>query len=276
MKSGLRTGAALLAVCLFTALSPVHAAFELKPLPPAGRGAATHLTQGTPLGFYTTADAEASGGIGIRALQVYGFKPFGLDEAAFVGASAEVAVRHDLDLCFAYQALSVLSYVEQTYVFSCHFRTGTLRLDPTVRLGTVSLEHRIVDRALLFDIACYARVLPEIEVFFGARNPFALELTRAGERCPADIAVGLAYDICGKFAFGVEVSKEAGFPTSIATGVEVRLVEGIKLRSGIRTDPKEFCLGLGLGLGRIALDMSASLHLDLGLTHEAGLTYRRE
>ena len=276
MKPRVTTGAALFAACLLTALSSVYAAFELKALPPADRGAATHLARGGPPGVSAAAGPGAGGGTGLRALQVYGFKPFGLDEAAFVGASAEFAFRQDLDLCFAYQVLSVLSYVEQTYAVSCHLRTGKLRFEPTVRLGTVSLEHSTVDRALLFDIACYALLRPEIEVFFGARNPFALGLARIGEKCPAEISAGLGYHVCERLTFGVEAAKEAGFPTSVATGVEVQLVEGIKLRSGIRTDPKEFCLGLGLRLGQIGLDMSASLHLDLGVTHEAGLTYRRD
>jgi hypothetical protein len=48
------------------------------------------------------------------------------------------------------------------------------------------------------------------------------------------------------------------------------------LRTGVRTDPKEFCLGLGLRVGRIVIDTSASLHVDLGITHEAGLTYMRD
>ncbi len=268
--------AALIAVGLFAGLSSAYAAFDLKPLPPAERGAATHLARSTPPGFSATADPDASDGMGLRALQVYGFKPFGLDEAAFVGASAAFALRRDIDLCFAYQALSVLSYIEQTCALSCSWKTGALRFEPTLRLGTVSLEHSITDHAFLPDIACYARLLPEVEVFFGARNPFAFGFARTGEKCPADITAGLGYHVSERFTFGVEVSKQAAFPTSIATGVEVRLVESVKLRSGIRTDPKEICLGLGLGLGQIALDMSASLHLDLGVTHEAGLTYRRK
>jgi hypothetical protein len=269
MKGWLKTGAPIFAVCLLAAVSIADAAFELRPITPAERGSATHLSQALVL------RPEASDGFGVRAIEVYGFRPFGMDETAFVAASADFAIRRYLDVGVSYQVLSVLSYSEQTCTLSCRWITGTLRFEPALRLGTVSLDHSVVDRALLFDIACHACLTPDIRIFFGARNPFALGLTGGGERCPRDIALGLGYDVCERFTFGVEMSKEAGFPTSVATGVDARLVESISLRVGIRTYPKEFCMGLGLRLGRIGLDMSASTHMDLGVTHDAGLTYSR-
>jgi hypothetical protein len=275
MIGALRTGIVCYAICLVAALSSAYASFELKPLPPAERGAATHLVGSESRSNLSGCEPGAVRGVGIRSVQVYGFRPFGIEEAAFIGVSVDFTLREDLDIRFGYQGLSVLSYVEETYVVSCHWTTGILRFVPTVRGGTVRLEHSVIDHALLFDIACYVRIAPDIELFVGARNPLALGLAHADERCPADAAAGLGYDVCKSLTFAVEATKEAGFPTSISSGVEVRFVQGIALRTGIRTDPKEFCLGLGVDIGRIALDVSASLHNGLGTTHAAGLTYRR-
>jgi hypothetical protein len=255
---------------------PTYGAFELKPLPPAGKGTATHLVGYVASDGVLVGDTQEYGRLGLRSVQVYGFKPFGLDEISFVAASAEVSLWHDLEMFLAYQALSALSYVEETYKLSCRYATGRIRLEPTVRIGTVRFENSVVDHALLFDITCYTRLHPDIGILIGARNPFGVGLVRAGEKCPAEISAGLGYNVCTRFSFGVELSKEPAFPTAIATGVEMQLAGGVKLRSGIRSHPKEFCMGLGLCLGRIALDMSASLNLDLGVTHAAGLTYRRD
>jgi len=264
-------------VCgLLTVVSNVYAAFELKPLPPAERGSATGLAEGTAARDSSTSGMGRAGWLRLRSVQAYGFRPYGLQEVSFIGASAEIELHRDLDLSLAYHSLSALSYIEQTYAVSCKWSSGTLRLRPSLRLGTISLDHSLVDHALIFDITCRAQVLSEVEILLAARNPFALGLVHGGERCPVDITAGLRYTVSQRFTFGIEASKQAGFPNSIATGVEMRLVEDIRLRTGIRSYPKEFCMGLGLRLGPIALDMAASLHLDLGVTHEAGLTYRRE
>jgi hypothetical protein len=172
--------------------------------------------------------------------------------------------------------LSVLSYREETYVLSWHWRSGLLRFEPTVRFGSIRLESALIDRAILLDFACYARPAPELRVFFGTRNPFAVGLIRSGESCPTEIAAGFGYMVRQGLGFGVEVYKEGGFPTSVATGAEVRLAKVVVLRTGLRTDPKEICLGVGFRSGRLALDTSASVHLDLGTTHGAGLTYTRD
>jgi hypothetical protein len=219
--------------------------------------------------------SDGPGGLRLRAAQVYGFKPFGLEEADFIGASAAFTLRRCLDLRFSYHMLSVLSYREQAYLFSCLWRSGLLRFEPTVRFGTIRLEQSLIDWTVLLDFVFHARPVPELKVFFGTRNPLAVGLIRSGEKCPTEITTGFGYLVRRGLAFGVEIRKEGGFPTSVATGTEVRLAKGVMLRTGLRNAPKELCLGLGLRWGRIAFDVSSRLHLDLGITHEAGLTYTR-
>jgi hypothetical protein len=62
----------------------------------------------------------------------------------------------------------------------------------------------------------------------------------------------------------------------VATGIEGRIMGGLVLRSGLRSNPDEVCLGFGIRVGPLSVDVSTSVHLDLGATHEAGITYMRE
>jgi hypothetical protein len=259
---------------LFAGFSPAGAAFDLTPLAPAERGVAGSPALGMVGGPEESPGVAQSGGLKLRQVQVYGFRPFGLEEADFAGTSVELGLGGRLDLGLACQVLSVLGYKEQTYQVSCAWRSPALRLTPSLRFGTLRFDGSVVDRVVLLDFALEARPVPGVKVAVSTRNPFGLGLMESGERCPTDITAGLGYALSRRLGFGVRIRKEGGFPTSVATGIELCPAGMILLRTGLQTDPKEFYLGLGLKAGRIAMDFSSSLHLDLGITHEAGLTYR--
>jgi hypothetical protein len=273
MKPILGTVPAAVLVLLFCGPHTATASFDIRPLSPAERGAANGLALGLAEETSGDRDADESGGPRLRTLQVYGFRPFGLDEVDFVAASADFALRRSVALAMSYHMLSALSYRERALVLSCRLESGMLEFEPAVRAGAVTLDQSVIDWTVLFDLALHARPLSGVKVFFGASNPFALGLVRSGARCPTDIRAGLGYKVHTGLAFGVEIWKEGGFPTSVATGVELFLADPVRLRTGMRTHPKEFSVGLGLRWGRLVLDTSSSFHLDLGVTHEAGLTY---
>jgi hypothetical protein len=276
MKTFLHAFIFATAFTLLVGVSAPEAAFDLRPQPPAERGAATRLAPAMAGEPENRKSREAAGGLRLQSAQIYGFRPFNLDDADFVGASVVLMLRQRLDLRMSYEMLSVLSYSEQTYLLSCIWKSGAFRLEPAMRLGTIGQGQAPLDRALLFDFALGARPVPEIGFFLSSRNPFALGLIQSRERCPTDMTAGLGYRIRRGLAFGVEIHKQGGFPTSVATGVEICLIKGFVMRTGLRTDPHEFSLGIGFQTGPVALDTSTSLHLDLGMTHEAGLTYRRD
>jgi hypothetical protein len=255
---------------------PVRAAFDLQPLAPADRGVAGSSVEGITDGSSGPTCSEPRGGFRLRALQVYGFKPFGLGDADFACASAGFGIGGLVDLRLGYHRLSVLSYKEETYDLACAWMSGMLRLEPSVRFGSIRHDGSVLDRAILPDFKVEARPIPELKAVFGVCNPFRLGLLQSGERCPTSIAAGFGYRVRKGLIFGVDVSKEGGFPTSVATGAELCPAEGVLLRMGLRTEPREFSLGVGLKAGPLAVDVSSSLHLDLGITHEAGLTYRRD
>jgi hypothetical protein len=274
MRASLRAATTIALVLFLVLVSAAWASFDLKPLPPAERGAASPLALGIVHDSAALDGHVPSGGLRLQALRVYGFKPFGLEQADFVGASVRVGIGPRLEMQVSYHGLNVLQYTEQIYRLSCTLKMGSLGFEPAVRLGTVSQDHTMIDRALLLDFRLRAHAARDLTVLFGTRNPFALGLKRSSERCPTDVTAGVGYRVCDHLNFGLEVVKEGGFPTCVSTGAEIRVVGSTFLRTGLRTEPREFCLGLGLKIRGVALDVSTALHLDLGVTHEAGITYR--
>jgi hypothetical protein len=117
------------------------------------------------------------------------------------------------------------------------------------------------------------RICDNAKLCIEIKNPFGLGLRRQGGTCPQSIEIGLGYSISSKLAWGIDVVKDVGFPTSIRTGVECLIVDRFAVRAGLRTQPREFCFGVGLRIGNAGIDLATSLHLDLGATHEAGATY---
>jgi hypothetical protein len=271
-----RTYAIALMLVFMAGALPARASFDLVPLSPAKRSVAGTSALGSAAGPPGSAAGESEVGLRFRSLQVYGFKPFGLSEADFASAVAELGLSRSLDLRLGYHRLSVLSYGEDTYHAACVWTSGMLRLEPSVRFGCVECDGSPTDRAILVDFQVEAWALPELETVFGARNPFRLGLLGSGERCPTVISAGFGYMVIKGLTFAMGLSKEAGFPTSVGTGAEFCPVGGVCLRMGLRTQPREFSLGLGLMTGAFAVDASSSIHMDLGVTHEAGLTYRRK
>jgi hypothetical protein len=253
-----------------------HASFEIKSVSPAERGAATHLALGMVEGSLPAYHSSLADSTSPLALRVYGFRPFGLEATELVAGWALVPVARDLSLGLSYQKFAAVSYAEQTILLGCSWRLGGLLLQPGLRFGIVSLDGDAIDWAVLADAAMEARVASRLKIFAGTHNPFASGLRAGGGRCPTDVTVGLGYLVSPSLGWGIGITKDAGFAASVASGVEVRPFEGVFLRSGLRTEPQEFCLGLGVRVKGVGVDASTSLNPDVGITHEVGLEYMLE
>jgi len=262
--------AVLLAVVLLTA-ARADAAFEIDAVSPAERGAATHLALGRADGSLGLEYRGHSGASGSGSVRIYGFKPFGVPEIDFAALWASVFLGQDThNLCVSYQRLKVLSYLEETYLVSHGLRFGALWCLPTVRIGTVAFDGRRLDWAALFDMALSIDVGDGRDIFVGLKNPLVSGLAESGCVCPASVAIGFGCPVSRSLGCGVEIAKQAGNPTSLAAGVEWSIHGGVILRTGLRTYPQEFCLGVGVRLGRTAVDIAGSSVTDLGTTHEIG------
>lgn len=284
MKLALLLGLSLMAsavagLCLLSA-TVAWAAFELEAVGPVERGCATRLAL---MGFGEVGEdgvgtTDSSAAVSARAaraasVSIYGFRPFGVSGIDFAAVSARLRVGATADRVeLAYRRLEAPGYLEQTYLVSVGIRAGSAVLRPVVRFGTVAADGAFADWAVLAGVSAAAAVSPDIRIVAEADNPLGMGLVREGSRCPRRLRLGLGVCASPGLRFGFEADKTGGMPTCFRSGVEWKTADSIALRAGLGTSPKEFAVGVGLRLGRVVVDAASSVDLDLGVTHEAGLT----
>jgi hypothetical protein len=122
-------------------------------------------------------------------------------------------------------------------------------------------------------VDCHGSVPVTSAVWVGAglENPLGLSLKRSGDRAPTTLRVSAAILASGRIRFGIDLSKSNGFPTCLASGVEWQASEGLWLRAGVRTFPREIALGVGVRKAWVGIDVATSISSDLGSTQEAGV-----
>jgi hypothetical protein len=115
-------------------------------------------------------------------------------------------------------------------------------------------------------------VLPSLSFGVHATNLNAPSLADGTEELPQTLAAGLAYDATDRFRVVADVFKDLDFPLSARAGLEVAPVETLALRAGVTTEPTRFSAGAGVRLGRLAADVAAEQHQDLGWSPSVALS----
>jgi len=70
----------------------------------------------------------------------------------------------------------------------------------------------------------------------------------------------------------IEAEKDVRFPLSFRAGMEYNLMEYIDIRGGVGTEPSIYSGGIGINYDVLQLDYSIHNSVDLGLTHQVGVT----
>ncbi|MGD8628753.1 MAG: hypothetical protein PVH52_06695 [bacterium] len=263
----------LIAVVLLS--GPARGAFEAELKTPAERAAATHMALGQIEGSLHLPLLDTAGRDLLPGITIYGFRPFGMDEiGALAGWGVLPLGGRGQGVCLAYQRFGGISYSEEILALRCCLGSREVRFRPGVRAGMVSFDGRLIGSALLIDLAIGIRLSRSIKVDLIAENPLG-GIGSRNVRGPTCLSAGLGFLLASRLAWGVEVVKYAGRPTSVATGIEALLAKRVMVRSGFRSDPREASMGLGFTAGPISVDITSSLNLMLGLTHEVGITFIR-
>lgn len=93
-------------------------------------------------------------------------------------------------------------------------------------------------------------------------------------RPPPDIAVGVLWRPDTLFSVAGDATYERGGSAGWRFGMSWTPVAEVTLRAGIAGEPSRAAMGLGLRLGRLALDLAASAHPDLGWTQSVGVEFQ--
>jgi hypothetical protein len=264
----------VVAAAVALACSEVDGAFEIDPLTPAERGVQASVVLGMIDAPFSLPRAMSGDASWRGAVAVNAFRPFGCEEIDFGQVRLALPVgdgRHVLGI--SYLRLKAYSYIEESYDLRISANLKDIKIKPVVRVGTMRWQDRWLDWAVVFDLELEARIRRNIKIRVGLDNPFGMGLAKEGSRCPTRLSVGLGCSVTAALAWGMDVEKQAGWPTSVKTGIEWALAGPLAVRAGIRTYPEEVGVGVGIGLGYLVIDASTSLNLELGATHQIGATF---
>jgi hypothetical protein len=128
--------------------------------------------------------------------------------------------------------------------------------------------------AVNFEAGALLHVTDQFETGIHIYNP-----TRAGigknneERLPFIYSFGLGYDASEKFFIGTEIEKIEDRPVNINAGLHYSFDEKLFVRTGIASATSSFYLGFGFLLNGFRIDVTASLHPNLGMSPGILLLY---
>jgi hypothetical protein len=266
------------AACAFTTLlffgTACRAAFELDALPPAERSCTAPDVLGlagesVSSVFHTRRASTTSGAVG-----AYAFRPFGLTGIEVFALRGRATIRSGrAGVTFCVESLEAPGYTEQVVSLSVGISRGSLWLQPGLRVGSARAPGIYNGICTIVDFLTYTYVTPDLRVSFGVKNAFASRLDVTGGLVPVKVGAGLGYSISHTVSCGLRIEQENGLQRALSTGLEWSAFRGFFMRLGSRTFPGEFSLGLGVRVNRLSIDLASTMHLDLGMTHEAGVTY---
>jgi len=90
---------------------------------------------------------------------------------------------------------------------------------------------------------------------------------------PRKMVIGLSYLPYNDVITMFDIEKKVNEQTELHSGIEVTLLELLKLRTGLRSNPVSFSGGLGIDHFNITVDYGFNTHSELGLTHQVNIGY---
>jgi hypothetical protein len=114
------------------------------------------------------------------------------------------------------------------------------------------------------------------QLIFGAHtfNPMHVKLSEYNnERIPAILNAGFGFTFSDKLLLTAEAWKNSEFPMELRTGVEYKLGHIAYARIGLSTNPAQYTFGFGLEMKNLTLDLSSSVHSQLGYSPQVSMQY---
>jgi hypothetical protein len=99
------------------------------------------------------------------------------------------------------------------------------------------------------------------------------EINNIVEELPRNLSIGFSYKLSGVALFTTDVIKDVSFPVSYRGGVEINVVENLKARAGITTEPQTFSGGFGYNTEQWGVNIVVQRHEEEALGFSPGLDF---
>lgn len=127
---------------------------------------------------------------------------------------------------------------------------------------------------ITFDAGIMVKLTDQLT--FGAHtfNPLHVQLSEYNnERIPSTVNAGFGYTFSDKLLLTAEACKNSEFPMEFRSGVEYKLGNVAFARVGLSTNPARYTFGFGIAMKNLTLDLSSSVHSQLGYSPQVSMQY---
>lgn len=100
------------------------------------------------------------------------------------------------------------------------------------------------------------------------------EITNGNEMVPVTFRAGVSFKVSDELLLATEIQKNQHADPSLKVGVEYIFNKKFALRAGIIPNTSTISFGIGVPLGNLKIDISASHHQVLGFTPQASTSYK--
>ena len=154
--------------------------------------------------------------------------------------------------------------------FGNRFAAG-LQLD---YIGTTLGEEYGKRSNVTFDLGIMVRITEQFA--FGAHvfNPLHAKISEtSNESIPASMNAGFSYTFSDKLLVTAEACKNSDYKMELRSGLEYKFSHFAYARIGVTTNPARYTFGFGLEMKKLTLDLSSSVHQQLGYSPQVSLQY---
>ena len=261
----------ILLVLLFSFVESIFASFEI-----SGNGARSRAMGLAYVGLADSPDVifiNCSGLAQIRqtSLNLFYSRPFGMKELSF-GSMAAV-----LPTIVGHFGAGIVSYGNEIYreqtVMFAFSRSVRKKLYLGINFHYMKLQINGYGSnfSYSFDFGLLVKITENCKWGFTATNLNRAEIGAAQEQLPQSFSSGFSLSPVAGLILNMDIFKDIDFPAEFRAGIEYLIFNRIALRTGITTQPDNFCAGLGMMFSHFQIEYAMTTHADLGLTHQFGI-----
>jgi hypothetical protein len=141
-------------------------------------------------------------------------------------------------------------------------------------IGTALGEEYGKRSNVTFDAGIIIKLTEELTFGVHTFNPVHVKLSEYNnERIPVILNAGFGYTFSDKLLLTAEAYKNSEFPMEFRSGAEYKLNKIAFARIGISTNPARITFGFGIQMKKLTLDLSSSIHTELGYSPQASLQF---
>ncbi len=127
---------------------------------------------------------------------------------------------------------------------------------------------------ITFQAGLQAQLSDKVRLAFSLFNPYMAQLSEyENEKIPAIARFGVSYKPDDKFLLIAEAEQNLKHDLRFKAGAGYNLHKKIVLRGGIKTNPAEYTMGIGMELNGFVFDISTAYHLVLGNSPHGSFIY---